>query len=458
LLTFWIVAALYVRQRMRDRLARGLAVGVVLLYVLSMSLIGYDMVMGLDPVWFSSLFAPYVFISGVYVATAGWAVISADSGLLQPAARRHDLGKLLVAFSLLTTYMMYGQLLCIWYGNLPPELRFVVPRLTHPPMRYVSLLLLGTVYLGPLVLMLPRGVKRRPAPLLLMAMWVLVFMYVERWWLIVPTFSQGRDVISLPIDFHAGDLAVAIAAGAWTVLGIGVVRRACPVGTNSDDAEKNIGIEETLPNGLPVCAVDGGKQQNVRCTQPPTAQTGKPLGDISHTPASVPVSSWRPAALLALLLWMTLLGAAAVFFLPWPAAIGPEQPVAFSHRVHAGVKQISCVFCHPGVIDRPHATVPPVATCMLCHQKVIPEHPEIVKVRRAFESDRPIAWVKANAVPAFVYFTHERHVRQGVDCGRCHGNVTAMDRLAPAAELNMGLCIQCHRDNRASVDCYMCHR
>ncbi|MCL2700196.1 MAG: cytochrome c family protein [Phycisphaerae bacterium] len=170
------------------------------------------------------------------------------------------------------------------------------------------------------------------------------------------------------------------------------------------------------------------------------------------------MTSHRPAAVLALVLFLTLLAAAAVYFLPWPAAIGPAQPVAFSHRVHAGVKQISCIFCHPGVIDGPHATVPPVAKCMLCHQKIIPKHPEIVKIRQAYERDTPIAWVKANDVPEFVYFTHERHIREGIDCGRCHGNVTAMDRLAAATELNMGFCIPCHRDNKASVDCYVCHR
>ncbi|MCL2700195.1 MAG: hypothetical protein FWE88_00715 [Phycisphaerae bacterium] len=235
LLAFWAVAAWYVRRRMRGLPARGLATGVVLLYVLSMTLIGYDLVMSLDPVWFSSLLAPYVFISGMYTATAAWAIVAADSGLLEPTDRRHDLGKLIVTFSLLTMYMMYGQLLCIWYGNLPPELRFVVPRLRHPPMQYVSLLLLGTVYLGPLVLMLPRWVKRRPAPLRLMAVWVLVFMYVERWWLIVPTFHQGHDVISLPIDLHAGDAAVALAAVAGTALGIRHVRRAGP---DHDVAEK----------------------------------------------------------------------------------------------------------------------------------------------------------------------------------------------------------------------------
>jgi len=167
---------------------------------------------------------------------------------------------------------------------------------------------------------------------------------------------------------------------------------------------------------------------------------------------------WVPAALISLALSATIVGGAIAFYFPWPAYIGPAQPIAFSHRVHANDKKISCIFCHPGVTYGARATIPSVAKCMLCHQKIITTHPEIIKVRRAFETNEPIEWVRINDVPPFVFFTHERHILSGVDCGRCHGDVTHMDRVALVSELHMGFCIQCHRDNNASTDCWACHR
>jgi hypothetical protein len=151
-----------------------------------------------------------------------------------------------------------------------------------------------------------------------------------------------------------------------------------------------------------------------------------------------------------------------------PATYPPEQPIAFSHRVHAGDKNISCVFCHPGVLPAeyagitttgtPSAGVPPLQTCMLCHEKIIIHHPEVVKVREHYFQKEPVIWAKVTYLPEFVYFNHTVHINQGIDCGHCHGDVKAMDRVALVHDFKMGWCLECHKQNNASIDCYACHR
>jgi len=95
---------------------------------------------------------------------------------------------------------------------------------------------------------------------------------------------------------------------------------------------------------------------------------------------------------------------------------------------------------------------------MLCHERVIITHPEIRKLRDHFYAGEPVEWVQIYNVPEFVYFNHAMHIRRQVDCGTCHGNVKEMDRMFPAYDLNMGFCVQCHRDKHVSHDCFMCHR
>ena len=172
----------------------------------------------------------------------------------------------------------------------------------------------------------------------------------------------------------------------------------------------------------------------------------------------------RPRRRVTPELAVAVLAAVCILVMVWsyygyyPAALGPAQPIAFSHRLHATDKEISCLVCHPGVVSTARAGVPPLETCMLCHSRVIVHHPEIEKLRAHYEQGDPVEWVRVNAVPDFVYFVHEVHVRRGFDCGRCHGEVSRMDRVAPVYDLKMGFCVQCHRDTGASHDCLTCHR
>jgi predicted CXXCH cytochrome family protein len=102
--------------------------------------------------------------------------------------------------------------------------------------------------------------------------------------------------------------------------------------------------------------------------------------------------------------------------------------------------------------------VPPLETCLLCHSRIIVDHPEIVKLRAYYDAGKPVEWVRVNDLPDFVYFDHSAHVRAGFDCGRCHGDVAGMDRVWLVHDFQMGFCVQCHRDNGFSHDCLICHR
>jgi hypothetical protein len=149
----------------------------------------------------------------------------------------------------------------------------------------------------------------------------------------------------------------------------------------------------------------------------------------------------------------------ALYYYYFRAKIGPEQPVHFSHRVHTTEKGISCFFCHEGGIETARSGIPPLQTCMLCHQKIIVYHPEIINLRTAYAENRPVEWVRAqNNIPDFVFFNHSVHLFRQLDCSRCHGNIKGMDRVEQVNKFNMNFCINCHRLEGATTDCFTCHR
>lgn len=139
----------------------------------------------------------------------------------------------------------------------------------------------------------------------------------------------------------------------------------------------------------------------------------------------------------------------------------PEQPIKFSHVIHAGQNQIDCQYCHTGVEKSKHAYIPSVTVCMNCH-KYVQEGPqygteEIAKIyeasgwnaeEAAYTNDpKPIEWVKIHNLPDHVYFSHAQHVKAGgLDCQTCHGNIEEMEVVQQFAPLSMGWCVNCHRD------------
>jgi hypothetical protein len=138
--------------------------------------------------------------------------------------------------------------------------------------------------------------------------------------------------------------------------------------------------------------------------------------------------------------------------------IGPQQPIYFSHRVHAGVKDINCRFCHPFVERSEKPGIPDMEKCFFCHRYIITQHPQIEKLKKYYDTKTPVPWVRINNVPDFVRFNHECHIKKKIDCIECHGDVKIMDRLKPAV-FEMGFCVECHKSRKAQLDCWMaCHK
>lgn len=147
----------------------------------------------------------------------------------------------------------------------------------------------------------------------------------------------------------------------------------------------------------------------------------------------------------------------------------PAQPIAFSHRLHAGDMQIDCKYCHTGVTVSAHASVPPVATCMNCHTVARKNKPEILKLARYYETGEPVPWKRIHRVPDFAYFNHSVHVNKGIPCQQCHGEVQAMDVVSQVSSFTMASCLDCHRNapqilsavpgiKKAPEHCNTCHR
>lgn len=138
----------------------------------------------------------------------------------------------------------------------------------------------------------------------------------------------------------------------------------------------------------------------------------------------------------------------------------PEQPIKFSHRIHAGDNKIACQYCHNTVEKSKTASIPSTNVCMNCH-KAIKQGPEtgkdeIAKIyksvgwnpdsMRYLTKEEPVKWVKVHNLPDFVFFSHQQHVVVGKQaCENCHGDVTKMDAVEQQRPLTMGWCIDCHR-------------
>lgn len=184
----------------------------------------------------------------------------------------------------------------------------------------------------------------------------------------------------------------------------------------------------------------------------------------------------------------------------------PAQPLAYSHRLHAGELAIDCLYCHYGARTSRHAGIPPTRLCMNCHgvvtagfdalaaerQLALAEEREprpivseaLAPLYRALALDdqlqplpgvEPMAlpWVRVHDLPDFAFFDHSVHVARDVACQTCHGPVQGMDRVRQFSDLSMGWCLDCHRTNpkeprgplptvaagalHVSTDCASCH-
>ncbi len=124
----------------------------------------------------------------------------------------------------------------------------------------------------------------------------------------------------------------------------------------------------------------------------------------------------------------------------------PEQPIPFSHALHAGKLGMDCRYCHNTVETADMAAIPPLATCMNCHKSIHPNSPKLQLLRDAFEGGEPVRWVKVHDLPEFASFSHAPHLTAGVSCVECHGRVDQMERVETVKSLSMGWCLECHRN------------
>ena len=129
----------------------------------------------------------------------------------------------------------------------------------------------------------------------------------------------------------------------------------------------------------------------------------------------------------------------------------PLQPLAFSHRLHAGELKVPCLYCHYAATRSRHAGIPPASVCMNCHALLAKETAELRKLKDAVEQGRPLSWIKVHNLPDFVYFNHSQHVLGAVDCAECHGAVERMDEVRQEATLTMGWCLDCHERRRVGA-------
>jgi hypothetical protein len=135
----------------------------------------------------------------------------------------------------------------------------------------------------------------------------------------------------------------------------------------------------------------------------------------------------------------------------------PDQPIKFSHKVHAGENGIDCMYCHTTVEHSKSAGIPPTGLCLNCHI-LIREGTnsgkfEIAKVIEANETNTPVEWTRIHNLPDHVFFSHAVHIGSGkLDCATCHGPVEEMDIMRQHSDLSMGWCVNCHRDTRVNFE------
>ena len=152
------------------------------------------------------------------------------------------------------------------------------------------------------------------------------------------------------------------------------------------------------------------------------------------------------------------------YFGPQQRARGyrPEQPIKFSHVTHVQKNKMECQYCHWSVGKASYAAIPEVKTCMGCHEALVPgqteeQKVEIKKIKDAYAAGKPIEWNKVHVMPDYLKFNHKRHVKAGVSCQECHGQIPEMEKVERVSSMKMGWCVSCHRERGASIDCLVCH-
>ena len=160
---------------------------------------------------------------------------------------------------------------------------------------------------------------------------------------------------------------------------------------------------------------------------------------------------WKIVLGLVLLLGGVTVGI-TYYFTPKYTRVGytPQQPVAFSHAIHADQLGIDCRYCHSHVEKSWYSNVPATSTCYNCHGPdkgaILADSPKLELVRESHASGEPIPWKQVHITPDYVFFNHAVHINRGISCIECHGEVHKMDEVSHAKPLSMSFCLDCHRN------------
>ena len=182
--------------------------------------------------------------------------------------------------------------------------------------------------------------------------------------------------------------------------------------------------------------------------------------EVVHSPINVETVARSRGFIFVVVFIVAALGFKAIINVLFSVGVqqgyAPEQPIAFSHKIHAGQYEIDCKYCHIGVTKGKNATIPSVNVCMNCHNQIktgtLTGDGEIAKITRAFSENKPIEWVRVHNLPDLAYFNHSQHVVVGnVQCETCHGPVQEMDVVRQHSLLTMGWCIDCHRTTEVNT-------
>lgn len=147
----------------------------------------------------------------------------------------------------------------------------------------------------------------------------------------------------------------------------------------------------------------------------------------------------------------TIVLVALIWILPntgYATGIGftPMQPVPFSHQHHVSGLGLDCRYCHTSVEESADAGMPATHICMTCHSQIWTNASILAPVRESLAESRPIHWNRVYTLPDYVYFDHSIHIAKGIGCTECHGPIGDMPLTYKATSLDMGWCLDCHRN------------
>ena len=159
---------------------------------------------------------------------------------------------------------------------------------------------------------------------------------------------------------------------------------------------------------------------------------------------------WSRASIIGVIVFLGFL-AYVVVAISWSGyvtgqGVTHDQPVQFSHAHHVGSMGIDCRYCHTSVEESAFANIPPTKTCMNCHSQIFANSPFLEPVRASFRTGKSIEWTRVHDLPDFAYFNHSIHVKKGVGCTTCHGQVDRMPLMWQEKSLQMEWCLDCHRN------------